>query len=174
MKGWRLSGITRFSTGLPVTLIETDDNSLLGTSSAGAISLPIDRPNVIPNRRRSPIRAPAYRTSTRHVYSGNDRNLGNARRRFFAGPGLNNWDVALLKDTLIKESLNLEFRAELFNAFNHAQFGQPDGNVDDLDRSALFTPQIRRASCSSRSNYSSKRAELYLRRTRWSAAKWTI
>ena len=43
----------------------------------------------------------------------------------FAGPGLNNWDVALLKDTLIKESLNLEFRAELFNAFNHAQFGQP-------------------------------------------------
>ena len=48
VKGWRLSGITRFSTGLPVTLIETDDNSLLGTSSAGAISLPVDTPNFTP------------------------------------------------------------------------------------------------------------------------------
>ena len=45
VKGWRLSGITRFATGLPVTLVETDDNSLLGTSGAGAISLPIDTPN---------------------------------------------------------------------------------------------------------------------------------
>src|SRR5262249_39498303 len=44
VKGWRLSGITRFSTGLPVTMVETDDASLLGTGGAGAISLPIDVP----------------------------------------------------------------------------------------------------------------------------------
>src|SRR5262249_1566363 len=37
VKGWRLSGITRFSTGLPVTMLETDDASLLGTGGAGAI-----------------------------------------------------------------------------------------------------------------------------------------
>lgn len=133
VKGWRLSGITRFSTGLPVTLIETDDNSLLGTSSAGAISLPIDRPNVIPGSLKITdprTGLPYFNTSL--FTPETIGTLGNARRRFFAGPGLNNWDVALLKDTLIKESLNLEFRAELFNAFNHAQFGQPDGNVDDL------------------------------------------
>src|SRR5882672_1260787 len=45
VKGWHLSGITRFATGLPVTLVETDDASLLGTGGAGAISLPIDTPN---------------------------------------------------------------------------------------------------------------------------------
>jgi hypothetical protein len=39
--------------------------------------------------------------------------------------------MALLKDTLIKEGMNLEFRAELFNAFNHAQFNLPDGNITD-------------------------------------------
>lgn len=64
----------------------------------------------------------------------NDTNLGllgNSRRRFFSGPGLNNWDMALLKDTMIKEGVNLEFRAELFNAFNHAQFNLPDGNITD-------------------------------------------
>ena len=60
--------------------------------------------------------------------------LGNSQRRFFSGPGLNNWDMALLKDTAIREGMNLEFRAELFNAFNHAQFGQPDGNINDTQK----------------------------------------
>ena len=56
--------------------------------------------------------------------------LGTSRRRFFSGPGLNNWDIALLKDTFITESVNLQFRAEAFNAFNHAQFQLPDGNIN--------------------------------------------
>jgi len=47
-KGWTVSGVTRFSTGLPVTLLETDDNSLLGTGGSGPIQLPIDRPNYAP------------------------------------------------------------------------------------------------------------------------------
>jgi hypothetical protein len=64
---------------------------------------------------------------------------GNSLRRFFAGPGLNNWDMALLKDTLIKEGINLEFRAELFNAFNHAQFGPPDGNVNSATFGLITT-----------------------------------
>ena len=54
---------------------------------------------------------------------------GNASRRFFHGPGLNNWDFALQKTTRITERLSTEFRAELFNAFNHAQFTNPSGSV---------------------------------------------
>ena len=131
VKGWRLSGITRFSAGLPVTLTETDDNSLLGTSSAGAISLPVDTPNFTPGSlsiRDPRSRQPYFNTSLFSVETLGT--LGTARRRFFSGPGLNNWDIALLKDTLIKEGVNLEFRTELFNAFNHAQFLLPDGNVN--------------------------------------------
>ena len=48
--------------------------------------------------------------------------IGNSRRRFFHGPGLNNWNIALLKDTKLTESKFLQFRAEAFNVFNHAQF----------------------------------------------------
>ena len=140
VKGWRLSGITRFSTGIPVTLVETDDASLLGTSGAGAISLPIDTPNFaggsvhVGDPRQATV---PYFDTSRFSAEGdvvNDTNLGllgNSRRRFFSGPGLNNWDMALLKDTMIKEGVNLEFRAELFNAFNHAQFNLPDGNITD-------------------------------------------
>jgi hypothetical protein len=137
VKGWRLSGITRFSTGLPVTLVEVEDNSLLGTSSAGAISLPVDTPNYTPGSLgisdpRSGQK-PYFNTS---LFSTETLgSLGNSRRRFFSGPGLNNWDMALLKDTAIREGMNVEFRAELFNAFNHAQFGQPDGNINDSQSS---------------------------------------
>lgn len=132
VKGWRLSGITRFSTGQPVTLVETDDNSLLGTSSAGAIGLPVDTPNYTPGSLAiaDPRSGNPYFNTALFSPEGLGT-LGTSRRRFFSGPGLNNWDIALLKDTAVTERVNAEFRVEMFNAFNHAQFGQPDGNVDD-------------------------------------------
>ena len=43
-------------------------------------------------------------------------------RRSFSGPGLDNYDMALLKGTTITESTKLQFRVEAFNVFNHAQF----------------------------------------------------
>jgi hypothetical protein len=142
VKGWRLSGITRFTTGLPVTLVETDGGSYLGTGGAGAIGLPIDTPDFTPGslHKNDPRNGtvPYFNTS---LFSSEFKQidpvtiiggtLGNSRRRFFSGPGLNNWDIALLKDTLIREGMNLEFRTELFNAFNHTQFGLPDGNITD-------------------------------------------
>jgi hypothetical protein len=48
--------------------------------------------------------------------------LGTASRRFLYGPGINNFDLALLKNLQITESRSMEFRVEAFNAFNHAQF----------------------------------------------------
>ncbi len=53
-------------------------------------------------------------------------------RRFFSGPGINNFDMALLKDTRITESVSAQFRAEAFNVFNHAQFMNPSGQVRQL------------------------------------------
>jgi hypothetical protein len=55
--------------------------------------------------------------------------LGNSNRRFFHGPGLNNWDMGLIKEVRLTESKNLQFRAEFFNIFNHAQFNSPSGNI---------------------------------------------
>lgn len=139
--GWQISGITRFTTGVPVYLFENDDNSLLGSSSPGAIGLPLDRPNynggaIAINDPRSG--QPYFSTTpfSKEEDAGGQFTgvLGNASRRFFSGPGLNNWDIALLKDTTITETMKLQFRVELFNAFNHAQFTAPIGNIS----SALF------------------------------------
>src|ERR1017187_9604944 len=57
---------------------------------------------------------------------------GNASRRYFHGPGMENFDIALLKNLRLAESKSLQFRIEAFNVFNHAQFFGPqavDGNI---------------------------------------------
>ena len=56
--------------------------------------------------------------------------FGNSSRRFFHGPGLNNWNMALLKTTQITESKELQLRFEAFNLFNHAQFMNPTGEIN--------------------------------------------
>ncbi len=51
---------------------------------------------------------------------------GNLGRDTLIGPGLATWDLSVLKDTRIHESLNLQFRAEFFNILNHANFNTPN------------------------------------------------
>lgn len=54
---------------------------------------------------------------------------GNLGRDTLIGPGLATWDVSFLKDMRIHERLNLQFRAELFNILNHANFNTPNAVV---------------------------------------------
>jgi hypothetical protein len=71
------------------------------------------------------------------VFSADDPaalGFGNSATGIFNGPGQNNWDMAVLKQFPVRwprEATSLEFRAEFFNAFNHAQFSDPDSNYGD-------------------------------------------
>jgi hypothetical protein len=51
---------------------------------------------------------------------------GNAGRNTYIGPGLATWDFSALKDTAIRERLTLQFRAEIFNLLNRANFNTPN------------------------------------------------
>ena len=58
--------------------------------------------------------------------------FGNARRRFFHGPGSDDTDLALEKSTTLLDGKELELRAEAFNVLNHTQFFGPasvEGNI---------------------------------------------
>lgn len=57
--------------------------------------------------------------------------IGDVMRRSFVGPAMNNFNLALLKDTKIKNTKELQFRAEAFNVFNRAQFDNPSGNFNN-------------------------------------------
>jgi hypothetical protein len=133
-QGWQLSGITRFSTGLPVTLVNYGDNSLLGAEPNGINNYGIDEPDVAPGSldlNRNPRNGQPYFNAA--LFSENALGTsGNASRRYFHGPGMENFDMALLKNLRVSEASSLQFRVEAFNFFNHAQFFGPqavDGNI---------------------------------------------
>jgi len=133
--GWSLSGITRFASGFPITLVNNGDNSLIGTNPNGINNSSIDEPD--------------YSGAPLHL-NHNPRNNGNnyfdntafsmnalgtpgtAKRRFFYGPGADNFDMAIAKKVPFAESKSAIFRVEAFNVFNHTQFNGPtsvDGNI---------------------------------------------
>jgi hypothetical protein len=126
-EGWSVNGITRFSTGLPITISQGSDLSLTGSGST-------DVPNFIgplvtqDPRNSGPGGLPNQYFSPDAFASGPLGAFGNSNRRFFHGPGINNWDFALHKTTQLRESMSLQFRAEFFNIANHAQFLNPTGN----------------------------------------------
>jgi len=130
VSGWTLSGITRFATGLPISLSEDDDNSLIGANAAG-----VDVPNFTPGKvlaDTNPRHNNLYFNTS--LFSNEQLGqFGNSRRRFFHGPGLNNWDITLAKLTKITENKALELRFEAFNLFNHAQFTNPSGEINSSE-----------------------------------------
>lgn len=134
-QGWDISGITRFTTGLPVTLSEADDNSLLGSCNSGPNNNCIDEPNFSPGKILHDTN-PRNGNPYFNISAFSPEKLGqfgNARRRFFNGPGMDNWDMAMLKVIPLTESKSIEFRAEFFNVFNHAQFyggSAVNGNIN--------------------------------------------
>jgi hypothetical protein len=122
--GWSLSGITRFSTGLPVTLFNNADTSLLGTIPNGINSDGLDTPDYTPGNlavNTDPRNGrPAFNTSLFKLPDAGT--LGTAARRFIYGPGMANFDAALLKNVRFSDTHSLDLRFEAFNVFNHAQF----------------------------------------------------
>ena len=144
--GWEISGITRASTGFPVTLRADGDLSLMGSIPNGVNNHSLDLPdyngaslNLNGNPRNG---LPYFNTS---AFSDNALGTpGSASRRSFYGPGFLNFDLALLKTFQFGEARALQFRLEAFNAFNHAQFFGPAAVNGDVD-SALFGQVVKAA-----------------------------
>jgi hypothetical protein len=135
-KGWALSGITRFATGIPVTFASSGDNYLVQVQNNGVNSISIDMPNYDGSGLKlnhNPRNGKPYFNTA--AFTPNALGTqGNVRRRMFYGPGMDDYDMALHKVTNFTETRSLELRLEMFNVFNHAQFypnGSVDGNIDD-------------------------------------------
>jgi hypothetical protein len=134
VEGWAVAGIARFTTGLPVTLLNNNDTSLLGTIPNGINNNGVDTPewsgkslslNLNPRGGAAVFDASQFSLPALGT-------MGNARRRFFSGPGMENLDATLSREFAMRENRSFEFRAEAFNAINHAQFFGPatvEGNM---------------------------------------------
>jgi carboxypeptidase family protein len=139
-QGWSLSGITRFASGFPVTMTNNGDNSLIGTNPNGVNNSSIDEPDYSGgplHLNRNPRKdGNNYFDAT--AFSMNALGTpGDAKRRFFHGPGADNYDMAVAKNLPLTEGKSLLFRVEAFNIFNHTQFNGP-GSVDGNIGSSTF------------------------------------
>jgi outer membrane receptor protein involved in Fe transport len=121
VSGWQLSGDFTYSSGAPWNVILDFDQAGNGNSAE-------ERPNIISGV--NPIIGNVKHYANPAAFSVPAvGTLGNLQRDYLSGPGLVNTDFALLKDTRIHEQVRLQFRAEFFNIFNHANFGLPNGTA---------------------------------------------
>jgi hypothetical protein len=123
--GWRLSGIATIQDGMPFTVLTGTDNSLTGVNA--------DRPNLLGDPRLDMGR-PTGQVITRYFdttkFVGNSPGqYGNAGRNILIGPGLAVFDLSLGKQFTITERDHLEFRCDAFNAFNRANFSNPNSTL---------------------------------------------
>jgi hypothetical protein len=123
VSGWQLSGIESFASGPPFT-VQT------GFDQTGFIQNLAGRPNLLPGRSPNPIIGLPTQWYDPSAYSLNAvGTFGNLGRNTGVGPGLVDTDFAVLKETKIakiSEKFSVQFRAEIFNIFNHANLGLPN------------------------------------------------
>jgi hypothetical protein len=134
-QGWSVSGITHFASGFPITMTNNGDNSLIGTNPNGINNSSIDEPdyNGGPLHLSHNPRKNGNDYFDTSAFSMNALGTpGTSKRRFFYGPGTDNYDMAVAKNLRLTEAKSLLFRVEAFNVFNHTQFSGPssvDGNI---------------------------------------------
>ena len=134
LNGWALSGITTYQTGFPIRITSDADNELMNSFD---FELPGEPDQIAPYQRLRPQSNGNYYFNPGSFTEDTDADpsllgrVGSAPRTICCGPGISNTDIAILKHIAISETKHFEFRAELFNLFNHTQFFNPDGNSTD-------------------------------------------
>ncbi len=120
--GWVVTTIATFSNGLPIfiTLPNRTGSPFVGHRPNRSCSGDLEGADL----RQSLL------FIDRSCFQDTDRGFfGNSARAPISGPGRNNFDIGIQKDFTLTESRYVQFRMEMFNAFNHAQFLNPNGAV---------------------------------------------
>jgi len=119
VEGWQMTGIVTANGGLPFTVSTGFDRAFTGGGG---------RPNYVAGCKMQLGRVDQWFDP--NCFSLQDAGtLGNLGRNTVIGPKLVNVDLALLKDTSLAEGIRMQFRAEVFNILNHANFALPVASV---------------------------------------------
>jgi Carboxypeptidase regulatory-like domain len=136
LDGWELSGITSFISGSPLGIGYnlSPARDLVGGSGGGLDSrvVLVGDPN-LPKDQRTPTRA--FDISAVRMPNQAEFGIGNAPKDPIRGPGINNWDISVFKNFRIggENGVSMQYRLEMYNAFNHTQFS-------GVDTTARFNP----------------------------------
>ena len=125
-QGWRIAGLGSAQSGAPFTVTIPTDNANIGAG-------PSQRPDLMADPNANAPHTPQRWFNTSAFQMPAQFTFGNAGRNIVFGDNEVNVDFALHKDTAINERTRLEFRAEIFNLFNHTNFADVPGRI-------AFTP----------------------------------
>src|SRR5208283_4778205 len=131
---WQVNGITTLMSNTPFTVYDSSNPSLQGSAPeiSGFFS---SRPNLVgnPNTGTCPggaeVRTPQCWFNTGAFQQAQTGQFGNVGRNTLDGPAFQQWDFSAIKMIPIRESMNLQFRAEFFNIFNNVNFVLPNNDI---------------------------------------------
>lgn len=133
ISGWQVNGILTFASGQPFGALVDGDNAVIGGFYAPRANRLRD--GNLPPGQRTPNRwfdTSAFATPPRGTF-------GNSGRNILDGPGTKLYDFSLFKNTYVGERVNVQFRTEVFNIFNHPNFLAPLGTgFDKVNAPASF------------------------------------
>jgi hypothetical protein len=135
LSGWQVNGFYSVQTGRPLTVSIGSDRSNTGIGGRNRPDR-IGNP-ILPRSQRTPDRwfdAGAFAIQPQFTY-------GNAGRNTLLGPGINNLDFSVLKNTRVREGKNLQFRMEIFNLANHPNFDNPNTQFDSSQFGTIFSAE---------------------------------
>lgn len=138
LAGWQTFGVITLQTGRPFTvaLLPEFDNSNTGISNLGFLGN--DRPNLVGQARLDNPTPDRWFNTGAFVFP-RFGSFGNAGRNILDGPGYQNVNFSLVKNTALKERATLQFRTEFFNLFNHPNFGLPDNFLGSPSFGRVFS-----------------------------------
>lgn len=132
LNGWGTAGIYTTHTGFPFNVWETTERARSGYFS-GTATPPVDRPSWNPDFHGSVIRGGPIKYYDPAAFMLQPvGTLGNVGRNSLYGPSYSQLDYSMMKHFPVpwpNDTANVEFRAELFNVFNHPNFSEPNGAV---------------------------------------------
>jgi Carboxypeptidase regulatory-like domain len=118
---WQVGGIWTIESGSPFTVNLSTDVA----NNGEPLSAPSQRPNVVCDPNSGPkttaqwFNTSCFATPAQYAY-------GNAGRDIVTGPGIENFDATFQKNFPIRETTQIQFRADIFDFFNHPNFNQPN------------------------------------------------
>src|SRR5262245_11658641 len=132
--GWQVSGITRFWSGTPLTITSNGDPGTLG----GGVRADYLSGDFYPTKK------------SREEYFNPlvfarplNGSLGTTGKGILYGPGINNWDISLFKNTKISERITTQLRLETFNTFNHTQWAGINTGISGANPGSQVTAATR-------------------------------
>jgi len=135
--GWQTTGILQTRSGLPTNV----------TLVSGFFGNPV-RPNFVPGQS---VTTPASWPNSHYninafavepTYDGTPgATIGTVGRNALRGPAYFQLDLSGMKNFAITERVTLQFRADIFNIFNHPNFANPDGGIcTSVQPASIFGP----------------------------------